>query len=64
MSRYHRSNQVYSLPEPIDFKPPQTVDEFKALSYSQRLYFKVKFPADYERFRKESERLPGDWRYE
>lgn len=64
MGRYHQSNQTYVLPEPMGFKPPQTVEQFKELSYSQRLYFKMKFPADYERFRKESERQPGDWRYD
>ena len=64
MSKYHRSNQVYSLPEPIGFKAPRTLEAFKEMSYSERLYFKMKFPADLEKFRKVSERQPGDWRFE
>ena len=64
MGRYHQSNQTYVLPEPVGFKPPETVEAFKGLSYRERLYFKLKSPKDYEKLRKESERQPGDWRYE
>lgn len=65
MGRYNQSNRTYVLPEPVGFKPPKTLSEFVEMPYTARLYFKLKSPADYERFRKASERQQhGDWRYD
>lgn len=64
MSRYHRSNQTFTFPKIENFQPPKSVEEFRALSYVERVHLRNTQPRVYERFTKESAKLFGDWRLE
>lgn len=59
-----KSSLQFAPPKIENFRLPETVEQYKELSYTERLHLRDKYPRIYEKFSKESARLPGDWRLE